>query len=174
MGYDISKTSNHEDLKFVIYHYDVAHSHAEKAVILNDIIHKREIFSKYNKELNEFTYDYEKLEQVMDEDIKNGLIPLAAFGVFGATSNGSSDDIARLAEICKKRNVTSIVDAAWAGTFTINEEFTHYLKGLEHIDYYMINFSKNGGSGMESSILYLKNRSHLISLAKENQGKSET
>ena len=27
---------------------------------------------------------------------------------------------------------------------------------------------------MESSILYLKNRSHLISLAKENQGKSET
>ena len=103
MGYDISKTTNHEDLKFVIYHYDVAHSHAEKAIILNDIIHKRQVNSVYDKDLNEFTFDYQKLEDLMDEDIKNGLIPLAAFGVFGATSNGSSDDITRFAEICKKR-----------------------------------------------------------------------
>lgn len=103
MGYDISKTTNHEDLKFVVYHYDVAHSHVEKAVILNDIIHKREVNSIYNKDLNEFEFNYQKLEELMDEDVKNGLVPLAAFGVFGATANGSSDDMTKFAGICKKR-----------------------------------------------------------------------
>jgi hypothetical protein len=43
LGFDISKMSNHPESKFVLYYYDVAHSHVQKAAILNDIKHMREI-----------------------------------------------------------------------------------------------------------------------------------
>ena len=37
LGFDISKTTNHPESKFALYYYDVAHSHVQKASILNDI-----------------------------------------------------------------------------------------------------------------------------------------
>jgi glutamate/tyrosine decarboxylase-like PLP-dependent enzyme len=59
----------------------------------------------------------------MESDKSQGLIPFVVFGVIGATSNGTSDDLEVLTGICRKHGAKSVVDAAWAGTFTCNEEF---------------------------------------------------
>lgn len=68
----------------------------------------------------------------------------------------------------KKKNMFFICDAAWAGTFTINEEYAHMIDGIENCDYYFLNFSKNGGCGMETSMMYLQGKTEKIKLIKEN------
>jgi glutamate/tyrosine decarboxylase-like PLP-dependent enzyme len=157
-GFDISKTTNHPESKFVLYYYDVAHSHVQKAAILNDIKHLRELPSIYDPKTKEFKFDYQMLDDQMQKDASDGLIPFVAFGVIGATANGMADDLPALTKICKKHDAYCIVDAAWSGTFTCNEEFKFYLEGLEKVDFYLMNFSKCGGSGMESSIIFMQEK----------------
>lgn len=65
--------------------------------------------------------------------------------------------------------MTSIVDAAWAGSYTICPEYTDCIEGLELCDFYFSNFSKAGGSGMETSIMYLQNQSQYLNLLRKNK-----
>ena len=165
--------TNHPESKFVLYYYDVAHSHVQKAAILNDIKHMREIQSIYDPETKSFKFDYEMLNNQMETDISQGLIPFVAFGVIGATANGMSDDLPTLTKICKKNGASCIVDAAWSGTFTCNEEFKGYLAGLAEVDFYLMNFSKCGGSGMETCIIFMQQKTKWMELVRENMGKGD-
>ena len=164
-----SPEANQLKQKFTSYFYDVAHSHAEKAINFNDIKHGRQIDCLYDKASNTFMHNYEELERQVKFDIEKGQIPLAAFGVIGSTPTGSSDDQKIFAQICKKYNMTSIVDAAWAGSYTICPEYTDCIEGLELCDFYFSNFSKAGGSGMETSIMYLQNQSQYLNLLRKNK-----
>lgn len=67
-----SPEANQLKQKFTSYFYDVAHSHAEKAINFNDIKHGRQIDCLYDKASNTFMHNYEELERQVKFDIEKG------------------------------------------------------------------------------------------------------
>ena len=79
-------------------------------------------------------------------------------GVVGATASGGHDNLFELGKISKKFNLFLMIDAAWGGNFTNLEAEKHIIDGVELVDAYCFNPSKFIGSGMDSCILYLRDK----------------
>ena len=144
--------------KLVAYYSEVSHGHIIKGVLMHGITHYREISTKWDKDQKNFIFDTEKLEQQIETDIKEGLIPFFIMGVVGATPSGGHDNLHELGKISKKYDLFLMIDAAWGGNFTILDSEKHIIDGCEHADAYCFNPSKFIGSGMDSCILYFRDK----------------
>lgn len=80
-----------------------------------------------------------KLEEAIEEDIKNGWLPFCVVATVGTTSTTSIDPVDEIADICKKHNIWLHVDASHAGTTAIVPEYNHILKGCEKSDSFVVN-----------------------------------
>jgi glutamate/tyrosine decarboxylase-like PLP-dependent enzyme len=96
--------------------------------------------------------DVSSLERVVDEDQKNGLIPVLVVGTAGTTAAGVIDPLAGIAGFCKSRNLWFHVDAAWGGAAAISPNLRKHLEGIESADSITCDahkwFSVAMGSGM--------------------------
>lgn len=72
----------------------------------------------------------ETLENIMQEDIKLGLIPFFVSTTLGTTSCCSFDKLEEIGPICEKNNLWLHVDAAYAGNSFICPEFQYIMKGI--------------------------------------------
>lgn len=57
----------------------------------------------------------------------------------GTTPSCAFDDLAELGVVCQRENLWLHVDAAYAGSAFICEEYRHYLKGLDLADSFNFN-----------------------------------
>lgn len=149
--------------KLVGYFPDVSHSHAVKALSINNYQEVREIPSRYDAEEGNFKMDESALLSIIQDDISKGLIPTFLMSVIGATPTGGNDDLVAIGEICKEHEIYMMVDAAYAGVFFVCEELRHMIHGLEHADSYLLNFSKNMLIGMDSPVLYVNDAQENLS-----------
>lgn len=70
----------------------------------------------------------------------------------GTTASCAFDDLAELGPVCAEEEVWLHVDAAYAGSAFICEEFRHLMKGIEMVDSFnfnphkllMVNFDCSG------------------------------
>ncbi|MDX1585085.1 MAG: aminotransferase class V-fold PLP-dependent enzyme [Balneolaceae bacterium] len=76
----------------------------------------------------------QKLNAQIEEDKKQGKIPLIVFASAGTTDLGAVDPLENIAAIAGKENIWFHVDAAYGGFFLLTEQGKKKMKGIEKAD----------------------------------------
>jgi len=106
--------------------------------------------------------DVNKVKEIIEKDIKEGLIPFFLGLTIGGTGLGATDPITEIVKITKEYNMFVNVDAAWAGTAFYVPELRQELEGLKHVDSIMMNYGKWGMGGMPGAMMFVADRDKLI------------
>lgn len=99
------------------------------------------------------------LAAALDDDVRNGMLPMAVVPTVGTTSTTSIDPLREIAAIAKDRNVWLHVDAAYAGSAAIVPEFRGMLDGVELADSLVVNPHKWMFVSMDLSVLFVRDAS---------------
>ena len=82
----------------------------------------------------EFRMDVRHLEQAIQKDLENGLLPFAVIASAGTTNTGSVDPFVEISAICKKHHIWMHVDGAFGASVLLCRQYRHLLKGIELAD----------------------------------------
>lgn len=146
--------SGRSDLPLLrVYVSEQAHSSIEKGVITLGLGQRglRKIPTD-----SEFRMDPRALSAAIEEDKRNGAIPICVVATVGTTSTSSIDPIAEIVPIGEKHAMWLHVDAAYAGSAAIVPEFKHILKGCERADTVVVNPHKWLFTPFDLSVLYCR------------------
>ncbi|CAK65709.1 unnamed protein product (macronuclear) [Paramecium tetraurelia] len=154
-------TDSAQICKFVGYYVESAHACATKALHLKDIYYQKKLPVIFNEELQNYVVDLQKAIEIIEQDIKDGLIPFWLSCSFGTTGTCAFDPIDKLGEICQKYQIWFNVDAAYAGSSWLINEYREKAKGLEFADSIEINFAKLMMCGLTGSLFYVNDKSEL-------------
>jgi aromatic-L-amino-acid decarboxylase len=138
-----------------VYITDQTHSHVEKGAIALGV--GRENVVKVPCD-DAFRMRPEALERAIDEDLARGRRPMCAVATVGTTSTTSSDPVAAMREITRRRNVWLHVDAAYAGPAAILPEFRSLLDPAHDADSLVVNPHKWLFVPIDLSVLYVRDR----------------
>jgi aromatic-L-amino-acid decarboxylase len=138
---------------------DQAHSSIEKAIKITGIGKNNIRLIKTNESLEMIAEEFEKQ---IKEDIKNGFSPLHVTIAVGTTGSVAVDPLNEIALIANKYNIWAHVDAAYAGTAMLCEEFRWMIKGIENIDSYVFNAHKWMLTNFDCSLYFVKDKGALI------------
>jgi aromatic-L-amino-acid decarboxylase len=119
-----------------VYCSDQAHSSVDKAVMLLGIGH--ESLRRIPVDA-EFRMRPELLSAALDEDLENGLKPVAVVATLGTTSTTSVDPVGDIASICRARGIWLHVDAAYAGVTAMLPDRRALFGGWERADSVVVN-----------------------------------
>jgi aromatic-L-amino-acid decarboxylase len=98
----------------------------------------------------------EALAAAIRRDREGGLVPAGLVLCVGATSTGASDPIAPCLAVAREAGLYTHVDAAWAGSAMICEEFRPLWAGIEGADSIVVNPHKWLGAQFDCSIQFLR------------------
>jgi len=98
----------------------------------------------------------DKLEEVINDDVKNGWKPFCVVATVGTTSSTSVDPIDEIAAICEKYNLWLHIDAAYAGVTAMIPEMKWITKGWERADSIVINPHKWMFTPMDLSVYFTR------------------
>jgi aromatic-L-amino-acid/L-tryptophan decarboxylase len=101
------------------------------------------------------------LRQAIAADRADGAVPTCVVACIGATGLGSVDPLREIAAICREERVFLHVDAAWAGSALILEEYRHWLAGIEDVDSFVFNPHKWLFTNFDCSAHYLRDPAEL-------------
>jgi aromatic-L-amino-acid/L-tryptophan decarboxylase len=99
--------------------------------------------------------------KAIDEDVKNGITPLAVVATAGTTLTGAVDPVTELAEICQQKNVWLHVDGAYGLPAASLSEYKEKFSGLEHADSVTIDAHKWLYLPKACGVVLVKNRTTL-------------
>ena len=137
----------------VVYTSEQAHSSIEKGAIA--IGFGQERVRKVPVDA-EFRLRPDALVEMIERDLAAGLRPCAVAATVGTTATTSVDPVPAIAEICRSRNIWLHVDAAYAGSAAVAEEFRWALDGCEHADSMVTNPHKWMLTPMDCSVFYTR------------------
>ncbi|KAK4337202.1 hypothetical protein RND71_043301 [Anisodus tanguticus] len=142
--------------KLVAYCSDQAHSSVEKASLIGLVK------LRYVESDEKYSMDLENLEKLICQDKdQNKLIPFFICATLGTTGCCSFDKLRGICKIAKKYNCYVHVDAAYAGSAFICEEFVYLLDGIELVDSFAFNPSKWLNVHFDCTAMWLQNVSAL-------------
>jgi len=98
----------------------------------------------------------EKLEEAIEEDLKNEWKPFCVVATVGTTSTTSVDPVELISEICEKHNLWLHIDAAYAGVAALLPEMKWITEGWNKVDSIVINPHKWMFTPMDLSIYYTR------------------
>ncbi|GMS89668.1 hypothetical protein PENTCL1PPCAC_11843, partial [Pristionchus entomophagus] len=127
--------------KFIAYCSDQAHSSVEKDVMLCGV-KLRKLKSVKDTKLNNFTVTAEILEKAIKEDRARGLIPFVFVASIGSTNTCGVDFLTELGPVCNREGIWLHVDAAYAGSYLLCEEYRYMSEGMEMADSFNYNAHK--------------------------------
>ncbi|CAH8498806.1 unnamed protein product [Schistosoma margrebowiei] len=119
--------------KLVGYYSDQAHSSVERAGLIG-MLQLRAIKSNEHYEM-----DTTILEQTIEDDVNNGLIPFFCCATLGTTATCGFDKLKNIGPICDKYNIWLHVDAAYAGSSFICPEYRYLMDGIEYATSFVFN-----------------------------------
>jgi aromatic-L-amino-acid decarboxylase len=136
-----------------IYCSDQAHSSVDKAVILLGLGQGslRRIACDA-----EFRMRTDALEQAVQEDRREGILPLAVVATVGTTSTTSVDPVRTIADICARERVWLHVDAAYAGVAAMLPGYEQILLGADRAESLVVNPHKWLFTPFDCSVLYCR------------------
>ncbi|MEQ9404725.1 MAG: aminotransferase class V-fold PLP-dependent enzyme [Cyclobacteriaceae bacterium] len=117
--------------RMVIYLSDQTHHSLQKALRIAGLGEAQLRYLPLNEE---FRINPASLEQAIQEDLKNGLLPFFVNASMGTTNTGTIDPIDEMAEIAKKHKLWFHVDAAYGGFFRLVPGMAPQFKGIEKAD----------------------------------------
>jgi len=97
-----------------------------------------------------------KLEEALNEDVKNGWKPFCVVATVGTTSTTSVDPVEKIAEICEKHNLWHHIDTAYAGVTAMIPEMKWITKGWDRADSIVINPHKWMFTPMDLSVYFTR------------------
>jgi aromatic-L-amino-acid decarboxylase len=141
----------------VVYVSDQAHSSIEKGCNVAGVGHCRKIAVD-----EEYGMRPDNLQAAIQEDLDDGLIPIAVVSAVGTTATTAVDPIPEITRIARKHGLWHHIDAAYAGTAMLCEEFRHHQPGLDDVDSYTFNPHKWMMVNFDCSVLWVADRQPLI------------
>ena len=141
----------------VVYTSEQAHSSVEKGARMAGYGHLRLL-----KTDREFAMRPAALAAAVAADRRAGLTPACLCSTVGTTGTTGVDPVRALAEMARAEQMWHHVDAAYAGSSMICEEFRHHQDGLELVDSYTFNPHKWLATNMECSVMWVADRRPLI------------
>ncbi|OTF84103.1 aromatic-L-amino-acid decarboxylase-like protein, partial [Euroglyphus maynei] len=138
--------------KLVGYCSKEAHSCVEKAAMIS-LVKLRILDTDEN-----FSLRGHALQEAMEEDKRNGLIPFFVSATLGTTSCCSFDALYEIGPLCTRENIWLHVDAAYAGNAFICQEFQYLMKGIEHASSFNMNPNKWMLVNFDCSLLWVRDR----------------
>ncbi|MCF8369548.1 MAG: aminotransferase class I/II-fold pyridoxal phosphate-dependent enzyme [Bacteroidales bacterium] len=148
-----------DDKKFRVYCSSETHSSIEKGVKIAGL--GKENLVKIEVDEN-FAIQTEKLEKAIIEDIQNGYIPVCIIASIGTTGSTAIDPLKPLGEIAAKYKIWLHVDAAFAGTALILDEYKWMIEGIEQADSFVFNPHKWMFTNFDCSAYYVKDKDALL------------
>ncbi|XP_032161481.1 aromatic-L-amino-acid decarboxylase isoform X1 [Mustela erminea] len=142
--------------KLVAYSSDQAHSSVERAGLIGGV--KLKVIPSDGK----FAMRASALQEVLERDKAEGLIPFFLVATLGTTSCCSFDNLLEVGPICNEENMWLHIDAAYAGSSFICPEFRHLLNGVEFADSFNFNPHKWLLVNFDCSAMWVKKRTDLI------------
>lgn len=139
-----------------IYASAQTHSSVDKAVRLSGIGQDNLVKVRTIPNHPTWSMDPEALDQLIRDDIAAGLKPAGVVLCVGGTSIGACDDIAACIEVAHAHGLTVHVDAAWAGSAMICEEFRTLWAGIEAADSIIFNPHKWLGAQFDCAVQFLR------------------
>jgi aromatic-L-amino-acid decarboxylase len=141
----------------VAYTSSQAHSSIEKGANVAGYGHVRLIAVD-----DEYAMRPQSLEATIAADRAAGLTPAFIGSAVGTTGTTAVDPVRGIGEIARREGMWHHVDAAYAGTAMICEEFRHYQDGLELVDSYTFNPHKWMFTNFDCNVFYVADREPLI------------
>lgn len=102
------------------------------------------------------------LDEQIQKDKNDGLIPFFICGALGTTSSNAMDPLEKIGEIARRENCWFHIDAAMSGTAMLCPEFRHFMKGVELADSYCFNPHKWMFTNFDCDVFFVANRNELI------------
>ncbi|MEL6504981.1 MAG: pyridoxal-dependent decarboxylase [Pseudomonadota bacterium] len=99
-----------------------------------------------------YPMDVDALRAAVAADRAAGHTPAGIVICVGGTSVGATDNVAAVCEVAQEEGLYTHLDAAWAGSAMLCEEFRHLWAGAEQADSIVINPHKWLGVPMECSL----------------------
>jgi aromatic-L-amino-acid decarboxylase len=88
---------------------------------------------------DDFAMRPEALAVAIEADIAAGYTPCCVIATLGSTGVGAIDPLRPIAEICQRHGIFLHVDAAWAGSALVLEEWRWMIDGVEDVDSFVFN-----------------------------------
>ncbi|MDX1620710.1 MAG: pyridoxal-dependent decarboxylase, partial [Nitriliruptorales bacterium] len=102
------------------------------------------------------------LASTVAEDLDAGLVPTIITSAIGTTGTTAVDPVREVGELTRQHGMWHHVDAAYAGTAMLCEEFRHHQDGLELADSYTWNPHKWMFTNFDCNVLWVADRAPLI------------
>ncbi len=140
--YNIGEKDKYEEKsslngRLVCYCSDQAHSSVEKSALVA-LVRIKLLPTDDN-----FSLRGDVLRKEIETDKKAGLIPFFVCATLGTTGTCAFDNLIEIGEVCRDEDIWLHIDAAYAGSAFLCEEFRVHLKGIEHATSFVFNASKN-------------------------------
>ncbi|GAU96952.1 hypothetical protein RvY_08316 [Ramazzottius varieornatus] len=142
--------------KLMCYASDQAHSSVERAALLGALN------IRLIKSNEDFSMDPKLLEEAIQKDKADGLIPFYVVATLGSTPCCAFDSLVDIGPICQREKVWLHVDAAYAGSAFICPEFRHYMEGIEYADSFNFNPHKWMLVNFDCSAMWIKDSAELV------------
>ena len=136
-----------------IYASDQAHSSIEKAAITLGLGEQN-----VRRVASDAVYrmSVPELEKKIQDDLRDGLLPLAVVATVGTTSTASVDAVKEIADICREYRLWLHVDAAYGGAIGLLPELRHLMNGVDAADSVVVNGHKWLFVPLDFSALYVR------------------
>ncbi|MBA4408467.1 MAG: aspartate aminotransferase family protein [Odoribacter sp.] len=102
------------------------------------------------------------LENAIQKDLQDGLIPFFVCATVGTTSTNAIDPLNEIGNICLKYQLWLHIDAAMSGTAAICPEYRYILNGIELADSFSFNPHKWMFTNFDCNCFFVADRSTLI------------
>jgi aromatic-L-amino-acid decarboxylase len=142
-----------------IYASAQAHSSIEKAVRLAGFGTDNLVHVGVDKNLAMIP---ELLHEAIGNDLKTGHTPTCIISTIGTTGTGAVDPVEEISRISTQFGMWHHVDAAYAGTALMLDEFAYLRNGLEGVDSYVFNPHKWMFVQFDCSAYYVRNPELLV------------
>lgn len=158
-NYEINQKGMSDEYKFRVYCSSEAHSSIEKAVKIAGIGSKNLIKIEVD---DKFAMKPDRLREAIRNDIFNGFIPLCVVAALGTTGSTAVDPIKEIGGICNEIGIWFHIDAAYAGSALILDEYKFLREAIHLCDTFVFNPHKWLMTNFDCSAYFIKDRESLI------------
>ena len=111
---------------------------------------------------DDLSIDPTLLSEAIENDLAKGFIPTCVVAAIGTTGTCAVDPLDEIARVCSKHGIWLHVDAAYAGTALLLEEYQDMVSGMETADSFVFNPHKWMFTNFDCTAYYVKDEEALI------------
>jgi len=157
--YQINEHGFYNEERYRIYASVETHSSIERAVKVAGF-GRQNLVKVAVDEKNRM--DTRELERAIKKDIEQGYKPLCVVATLGTTGTTAVDPLDKIVELKEKYHFWLHIDAAFAGTALLLEEYQWMIRGIEKADTFVFNPHKWLFTNFDCSAYFVKDKKVLV------------